>query len=336
MLLKLFSIETNCLSFLCKFNLMYTTAYIRWYYWYKNFWDELLLLWVISYLVKKYGLSCFVIQTPDPDRLDQWMNMHVLWDTITIHTTNSFPLLLPKKSLLVLWWWEVLTDARVFPYNGWSYFVKHGFQLFFSDYIILWWVWTIKKRGTDFLYKIILKHAISVVMRDYSSYTIASAYTKKAVHYHDFAFDALADESYLSLGDSDQEAPIHIWETDYIIINVNVHIRNHQTIEKLKSHLSTYDETRFAFYFFPASVWNDDSDSLLLPSLKDIFSSIQMIDWTDFSLVQIEQFFQWSRLVISARLHVVLMGLHSWVPTIPLVYQEKVQRLMDEFPSSVQ
>lgn len=312
---------------------MYTSAYIRWYYGYKNFWDELLLLGVISYLHEKYSISTFIILTPDTNWLDFRLSHHPFWVTLHLETVSSFPLFLPKNSLFVLWWGEVLTDARPFPYNWRSYFFKHSFHFLCSDFLLVGGIWTIKKLWSSFLYKLLLPYAKEVVMRDLSSYDIANMYCNTAVHYHDFAFDALSIQENSSLCKKETDKTIHQWWNPYVIINVNIHIWNKQSKKLLKSHVRWFDESEYIYYFFPASVGIDDADSLLFSQLQNIFPTIRMIDRTKYSLSHIKEFFVWSDLVISARLHVVLMWLHAGVETIPLVYQEKVQRLMNEFSS---
>lgn len=297
----------------------YTRAYIRWYYGYKNFGDELLLLGLMIYLHNTYNITSFVIHTKHQQRLKEfWCNHTLEWYHLA--SSTRFPLVLPKQSLLVLWWWEVLTDARPFPYNWRTTLFFHSIHCMTSPYLIVWWIGTIKKLWTSFLYKVLLWRAISVVVRDTHSYSIAKKYSDNVQLLHDFAFEYLKSASVPWLDQTPADT--------YVILNINTHIRNHQTRAQVSDRCNTYTSSSIPIYFFPASVGTDDSDLSLYSELLQIDSTIQLRDRTRFSISKTYALFLWATEVVAARLHVVLMALRCNVPVTPLIYQEKVSRLI--------
>jgi len=53
--------------------------YISWYYWYKNFWDELLLLWMLNYITKVSinNISKITIECKDPNFLTNLLQEYI-------------------------------------------------------------------------------------------------------------------------------------------------------------------------------------------------------------------------------------------------------------------
>ena len=54
-------------------------GFLKGYYGYKNFGDELLLLGVISYITQQYALDELVIEAGDPIRLESWLDRHSIY-----------------------------------------------------------------------------------------------------------------------------------------------------------------------------------------------------------------------------------------------------------------
>lgn len=296
--------------------------YLRWYYGYKNRWDELLLLWVLWYIYSSYNPDSIIIQSDDINRLEQWLATHTLvieklWIRSSIisvsHTTPFSP---KKNSILVLWWWEIMTDARPFPYNGWTY-LKFLAWIISQKTVLLGGLWTIKKFGTWLLYKLLIWTAKAVITREVFSYDIAKTYTKNAILHRDFAYDVL-----------DCVTPIlFVSQRPYIIVNINKHIREKGIdilCDSLESYVHSHD-----MYFFPGTVWDEDSDASLYTMLLDLFPWMLLYDWTQHTISQTMWFVQWADFWIAARLHIVLLLKHFDIRFQPLIYQEKVQRILN-------
>jgi len=293
--------------------------YIRWYYGYKNFWDELLLLWLLSYVSSLYPSATIYIQSDNVWRLTTWIkknNQYIDYIKNLIFVVDSLPIFPRKWDYLILWWWEVVTDARPFPYN-WRSYLKHFFWIFCRSFALYWWIWTIKKFWTRQLYSFLLSRADSIVVRETYSYDIASKYSSSVVLHQDFAYDAL--NNIWSINKLSQNS----W---YVIININKHVRNDELKLSLGATLSNHLDKEL--YFFPASVWSDDADIDLLDELLPLFPNIKLYDRTKHTLKETLNFIQWANFAVAARLHVVLLLKHMDTPFSPIFYQEKVNRIL--------
>lgn len=321
-------------------------VYIRWYYWYKNFWDELLLLWLLRYVhthiwklteVTDWSVV-YLIACEDTDWTKSRVDKHAevlpaaLIGNIRYISLRSIPLWPRMWDVLVLWWWEVLADARPFPYNG-RVHMQYIFRFLFSEYWIVWGISKPEKYWSKILYRLLLNNASRVVLRESVSYAKACEFAKDtAVHlYHDFAYDALDCVSF-------SQNSWFLWDKAdnwlYWIININRHIWNSETKRLINRHLKEYAHIS-QWYFFPASVWVDDADSSLLDQLEyETWKRFSVYDWSSENLSSIMWFVKWSSYVIAARLHVVILCLYLWVPYTPLRYQEKVQKIITERESS--
>lgn len=297
------------------------TIYLRWYYGYKNRWDELLLFWVLWYLQSQYAPETIIIQSDDVHRLQSWIGSHTslvkeICNWVDIKVSYKTPYFPKKDSLLVLWWWEIMTDARPFPYNWWTY-LKFLPRIISKKTVLLGWLWTIKSIGTWLLYTLLLWTTQQAIVRERNSYKIGQKYTENILLYHDFAYDVL-----------DTVIPLRFDSTNpYIVLNINTHIRV-EGINRIKKTITKFQGTH-DIYFFPGTIWEEDADADLYNRLLDIYPWIILYNRTKYSLSETLGFIQWADFWIAARLHIVLLLKYFDVDLQPLIYQEKVQRVLD-------
>lgn len=291
--------------------------YLKGYYGYKNFWDEILLLWLLPWIQEQFTPSRLVIETWDVEWLQERLDRHeaYLWNM-------KFSIrLVDKRTYIKHWWWEkifgwweVFTDARPLPYNGWNYLIGFFSDILLSNYHIVGGIWTIKRRSTKRLYSMLLRKAKSITVRENFSYDIASTYNKNVSLYHDFAYDILDR--------------VHVTEEmnrePYYIINVNPYIWNEETKTKIMEFVKTNNETA-TYRFVPWEIW---SDWWYYELLRIHIPELRYYDRTENSIDEICSFFSWSSWWIAARLHVLLLLKYYNKSLIPLVYQEKVQKII--------
>jgi len=297
------------------------------YYWYRNFGDELLLLWLIHYLSKKYTIQKLSIVSPDSIWLNTWLQRHQsdynFYKTINqIHVIPSVPNNDKEVDLLVIGGWEVLTDARAIPHNGWNYLLRYWNYVWKKKLVFAWWVGTIKRPWTAFLYQKLLSSANSVIVREQYSYEIVKNFTNKGVLHRDFAYDALEWIDLQSL-----TSPLS-WE--YALLNCNTHIYTSESIQKISQWLKVQEWLWRTIYFIAGTAWEDDSDVVVYRSLLEKFPQINHLDRMQYSVRELAWIFAWAKHGLAARLHVVLMLDRAWIEYEPLVYQEKVARLIDK------
>lgn len=319
---------------------MIMKLYLKWYYGYKNWGDELLLLWLINWLRNKYHFNQIVIEAWNVQFLTQRIydcKKTVKWTyldkILCVEKKNSFQW--NKEYLHVFWWWEVFSDARPFPYNWWNYLLWFWRTIWRKNFIVLGGIGTERKWETRILYKFLLWHAQKVVVRDAWSYTVAQKYCNKhqLVLYHDFAYDVLEKISPLLSSSRQVVKKLSNFKksyTDknkkdipYILVNVNIYLWNQEVIDKCRQIVKDYPHHQY--YFFSAALWSDEK---MIQKLEPIFWTLHFYDWTQYNLQETLLFIQEADFVLAARLHVLLVAQYFHVSFEAIVYQEKIEKVV--------
>jgi len=290
--------------------------YIKGYYWYKNLGDELLLFWVLKRVSQKFDATKILIEAGDVTWLSFWLeqNKRAL-PNIPLEVVWKRWQLKHKKDIVIFWWWEVVTDARPFPYNWWTYVLWFLKTIISKKYYILGGVWTVKNKTTPLLYKIFLGRAKKIVVRDSYSLKVTKRFNTNTELYKDFCYDFL--ELYAE----------NFWlknkkkNTDSLLINTNKYIRNKET----KELICDQAKEKSSLYYLPWELWTDDTFFSLL---KKELPTLEILDWTKMSVKELLQVIQSSEAGIWARLHVLLLLDYFWVPYTPLIYQEKITHVL--------
>lgn len=291
--------------------------YLKGYYGYKNFGDELLLLWLLPWLFARYTIEKLYIECDDVVRLENRLQRH---DDLVGNLLEKIEVV-PKKNTIFLQQnikifggGEVFTDARPFPYNGRNYLLWFFWTILKKKFHVVGGIGTIKKKSTKLLYRFLLGRARSITVRDATSGTVAKYFSTRVHLYHDFALDVL--EKLKPTISSTDRAPYHI-------INVNPYIRNEQTKEHIRNLSEKYPHDEFRY--IPGEM---ESDQLYVSEIRAIIPTLQLYDRTTYHIHDSVSFLAWAGESIAARLH-VLICLHEFsVPYVPLVYQEKISKLL--------
>ncbi len=291
--------------------------YLKWYYWYKNFGDELLLFWVLRYLTKTYKPKKIYIEAQDVNWLQNRLDLHqkTLLDAhIVYQPVEKKSHLFLSIDLVVFGWWESISDARPFPYNGWTYVFWFFFTILSWKYIILGWVGTRKSFWSRCLYWLFLTKAQHILVRDKQSYNNAVRYNQKITLHHDFAYDVLP------LFIHNQPKKQH--NQNILIINANPYIWS----EKVKQYIIDYAQNHpdYDYVYLPAE-WVDTQYYYLL---KKSLPTLRLYDWTAYNLLETVRFVLQASSGIAARLHVLILLDYAGVPYTPLVYQEKITHIL--------
>lgn len=296
---------------------------LKWYYGYKNFGDEVLLLWVIPYVFKNYPLTHLYIESADTvwlkvrlDRHAELLGEYVHQLTlIEKHTAKQY-----HRDELFLWWGEVLTDGRPFPYNGRNYLFRYPQTIFRGAYHLLWGIWTPWTWISSWLWKLLVWRAKTVIVRETRSYEIVVRYRGKenTMLYHDFAEDVL---------------PRIIKDANIVftqktlpakhLLNTNPYIWSAETKQKLISFARNSPHA----YYFPAEIGVDDQ---FFDELASEIPWLVYYDRTQYALPQICQYISFFSGVIAARLHVLRLAKLLHIPFEPLVYQEKISTFLEQ------
>ena len=120
---------------------------IKWYYGYKNLWDELIIFSLLNRADERFNPDKISIECWDEKWLESWILKHrdflIPW---IIKKLNFLPrpnwkekmqiCLWMRRNLydfIILWWWEILTEENPWAYwyrkmSIWPFLWKKGFN----------------------------------------------------------------------------------------------------------------------------------------------------------------------------------------------------------------
>lgn len=288
--------------------------YLKGYYGYKNLGDELLLFGVLGRLATEWDAEKIVIESGDPIWLTQRLRRHhtMLPQWVEVYCVDRQSAKMYTKYHLVLGWGEVLTDARRFPHGGWNYLFKHFWRIIFGNFSLLWGIGRPRIFTTRLLYSWIIPRAKHVVVRDKESFAIAYSYHDNPLLKGDFAYPIL------------EQLPIEKEEVSpYNVINLNPYKRDEKSKEKVERILIAREGDRI---FIAGDVWEDIP---LYRELQNSMTWLGLFDWTSHSLREIATFLASAQYWLATRLHILLLLKFFHIPLTPLVYQEKISKVLD-------
>jgi len=209
-------------------------GYLRGYYGYKNFGDELLFFGVIKHLFAKYPLTKLFVEVGNDSRMEDRVRENYQWlltdkqlnsikfinakqhkYKIITHLVNFLGRGKYKKVFKFFGWWEVLSDERDFPHDGRNIPLLFNYSVRTWQFVLLWGIGKIRRLWTETLYRYLLSKAEKIIVRDKDSYAIAkergtrwmSQDTKElhnnVVLYQDFAQETIL--GYKGVGTRGQE-----------------------------------------------------------------------------------------------------------------------------------
>lgn len=287
---------------------------LKWYYWYKNFWDELLLFWVLNFLNKNFETKNIFIQAWDKNWLNYWLQKNEKYlskkNYICIEKNEK-----PNFDLLVIWWGDGFSAK--FPHNWFNYILKHFSKIKSWNFVILGWIstpiWFQNK-----IYNFILPRAKKIILREKWSLELAKKYNERSYLYEDFAFESLVSWS-------KNNVDINVDKGKYVVYNVNKYVENPETINSCKDFYEKYKN--FDQVYMPFDI--NYNDQKYYQILKQYIPNLKFYDWTQHSLDESIKFLACSKAWIWARLHFLIVMKYFWKDFFPFVYQEKVQKFLD-------
>ena len=322
------------------------TILLVWNRWYRNLWDELILLWNVKLLLqqdKKVTIVCyepewlrsFFTQFIDVGRVEfipelpKWF--HSFFRYIFKYWMKWF-LKFWKTDTIILWWWEILTDENPGSYwyrkmSIWPFLQKKRLQAHNkvkkeSNLYIMWWVQIPKFKRKRKSLRSLLKYATICYLRDFEAIKELSPYTKKCDFFMDTSYFAY-DWSGVSLN---KENKI---EKPYIVVNLNKNAE--QFFDELVQDIKRYSEKDYRIYYVPVAHWRNVYYDDLQYSQR---LEKALWDDVDFALLDWESNFdnfvtvlKWAKKVFSSRLHLYLIASFLWCDTKVYPYQRKILKM---------
>ena len=281
--------------------------YIKWFYGYKNFGDEIIFFGLLNYLQKEYNPESFVVEVGDlqwiQSRIQQNKTYLDLWILDKLDFVENSVISKRFRQLQIfLWidkyrnyfkifgWWEVLDESRKFPHDGRNLMILYRHDIRHKNFILAWWIGTENKKRTKELFKYLFKKTQKVICREQTSCERCQKYkTKSILLYQDFSKDILENQKNLIPQNSSKNK---------ILINISPKHFNEDNLEKIQKFVLKYpNHTKI---FFPADV---NFDKEFYPEIRKFLPDLQIYDWTKHPLSDTISLFQSCDGWVGSRLH---------------------------------
>jgi len=276
--------------------------YLKWFYWYKNFWDEMLFFWLLNYLQKEYNPESFTVEVWNKQRIQNrihnnksFLNKGIIDKLDFVENAVVSKRFRQLQSLLwidkyrdhfkVFGWWEVLDESRKFPHNWWNLFLLHNYSIRKKNFILVGWIGTDKKKQTKKLYRYLLPRAKKIICREEWSVKLAKKYSKNVFLYNDFSKNILNNTK-------------NIKQEKTALINVGPKYYTENNIQKIRDYIKKHDKHKKIF--FPADI---NFDKEFYPKLRKIIPDLEIYDRTRHSLWETIDLFASCSGGVGSRLH---------------------------------
>ena len=322
-------------------------GYLRGYYGYKNFGDELLFFGVVKQLFTRYPLTKLFVEVGNVAWMEDWIRenyLHILdekhlkaikcvrahphryrWWTYLLHTIGAHRY---KKIFKFFGGGEVLSDERPFPHDGRNIPLLFHYNVQKGNFALLGGIGKPQKPYTQLLYRYLLPKAESIIVRDKDSAILArhivaqgksadqQALTDNVYLYQDFAQEIL-------LQYTAKDFPKAPYATPYLLVNINKQSMTTEYIKQIESFCRDYPNHKKIF--FPCDM-NDDPHCFDL--LKKRIPDLEMYDRTRHSLRDNLWLFRHTQAGIGARLHFLLpLKLYN-KPLHAIPYADKINKVI--------
>lgn len=308
-------------------------AYLKWYYGYKNFGDELLFFGVVHRIFFHYSkLQQLMVEVDNKSWMEYWVQKNYQkyiskeqYSKLIFIETRQHNSKYTTHFLSFLWFGkqkkifkffgggEVLSDERNFPHDGRNIPLLFSSTVRRKNFMLLGGIWTPKKSRTKRLYKILLSRAKGIITRDETSYKTALRRNNHSLVYQDFSQDIILKNK------QNTEK-----KDTYVLINCNKKSWNQDTRQKIIDFCKKYAQHKKIY--FPCDM-SDDSN--YFTELQKDIPDLEMYDWTKYQIEESLSLFQWTTAAIWARLHFLLpLKLYKKEFTA-IKYAEKIYKMID-------
>ncbi|MCK9466828.1 MAG: polysaccharide pyruvyl transferase family protein [Candidatus Absconditabacterales bacterium] len=280
--------------------------YIKGFYGYKNFGDEILFFGLLNYLQNEYNPESFTVEVGDLQRIQSWIQHNKVYlkagildkldfveNAIISRRFRQLQIFLGldkyRKYFKIFGGGEVLDETRKFPHDGRNLMILYRHDIKRKNFVLVGGIGTDQKKSTKKMFKYIFKRAQKVVCRERLSYDRALQYgVKSAFLYQDFSKDILEDfknksKSFLS---------------KTILINISPKHFTENSVEKIQKFILKYPDHKKIF--FPADI---NFDKMFYSQLRKLVPDLLIYDWTKHPLIDTLNLFWSCDAGIGSRLH---------------------------------
>lgn len=288
---------------------------IKWYYWYKNLGDELIIFSLLNWADEYFQPNKISIECWDETRLENWIIRHkdflIPW---IIEKLNFLPkpnwkdkirlCLWMKKNVydfIILWWWEVIDESRNLLYRWWNLYFQYKWDIKQWHCAIVGWLWTNKKLWTNYLQRFLIKNANIIILRDKNSFEL----TKKILQENWEAWENKAEYDWdLTLSLLEEAKEVFIREKiknkrdSYYLVNFSPLCKKEDCFKIIKKFSDSHKNMQPIYI-----ACNKAEDETFYKDIQEILPNCEIFDWTQANITETLKLFYFSEWWIWARLH---------------------------------
>ena len=288
---------------------------IKWYYGYKNLWDELIIFSLLNWADERFNPNKISIECWDEKWLEDWILKHrdflIPW---IIKKLNFLPrpnwkekiqiCLWMKRNLydyIILGWWEVVDESRSFLYRWWNLFLQYKRSIKKWIAAIVGGLGTSEKRWTSFLQKFLVTNANIIILRDQNSFDLTKKFLgqngqnreDKAEYDWDLTLSLLEETKTVF-----SEEKIKSERDPYYLVNFSPLCDKEKSFKLIKKFADSHKNIQPIYI-----ACNKSEDEKFFKDIQEILPNCEYFDWTQANIAETLKLFYFAQWGIWARLH---------------------------------
>ena len=288
---------------------------IKWYYGYKNLWDELIIFSLLNRADERFNPDKISIECWDEKWLEDWIIKHkaflIPWIIDKLHflprpnwKEKIQICLWMKRNLydfIILWWWEVVDESRDFLHRWWNLFFQYRRSIKKWITAIVGWLWTNKKLGTKFLQNFLVKNSNIIILRDQNSFEITKNILEecwqnieeKAEYDWDLTLSLLEEAK-----DIFKQQKVKSERDPYFLVNLSPLCDKEKSLKLIKKFSDSHKNTQPIYISC-----NKNEDESFFKDVQEVLPNCEYFDRTQANISEILKLFYFAKWWIGARLH---------------------------------
>lgn len=309
-------------------------GFLKCYYGYKNFGDELLLFGVLQKIQELQRIDHLIIEVGDKIWMDHRLTSNTAlfaFCSFTIQTVQRglYPKSLICNTVKFFGGGEVINDQdkyvgknilkkiffAFFARSGRNYLLQYPKDFFWWEVYMLGGIGKIYKRTSRLLYALIFPRIAHAFLRDEDSCNIIQHYTPNYTQVDDFSTPVIQQYK--------QTHPQTKVQDKYILINASSHVNIQSYIHKLETFVHKYPKHKIIFF---ACDMRDDI--YVYHQLHKKYKKMSLYDWTQYPLTNTLDVLAGAQAAMGSRLHFLYPLKLLDIPLDPIIYKDKVRKLI--------
>ena len=288
---------------------------IKWYYGYKNLWDELIIFSLLNRADERFNPDKISIECWDEKWLENWILKHrdflIPW---IIKKLNFLPrpnwkekiqiCLWMKRNLydyIILWWWEVIDESRDFLHRGRNLFFQYRWTIKNWLAAIVGGLGTNKKWWTAFLQNFLVKNANIIILRDQNSFELTKKILEqswqnreeKAEYDWDLTLSLLEETKEIFA-----EEKIKSKRDPYYLVNYSPLCDKEKSFKLIRKFADSHKDLQPIYI-----ACNKSEDEKFFGDIQEILPNCEIFDRTQANIAETLKLFYFTKWGIWARLH---------------------------------